>query len=407
MKCLPCCCSSIRQIDYDSCRPNSAAAHGTVAEDYRGGGYINLLIYIALSFIVSATIIPLIIFLCHKQGWYDHINERKVHSGSVPRLGGVGFAAAFAIATCLYLSTQSNLSLELFFPIIIAGLIIFAFGIIDDFLELPAKLKFLVQVVATFIMIFSGTRFTQLGPWHLGVLSYPVTFFWVIGVINAFNLIDGVDALCGSISTLVLLTLGSLYLIAHRLDIAGICLILAVAVAGFLLYNKPKAKIFMGDGGSQFLGFMIASIPLFPFGNSFDYNRTLVAFILASIPILDTIAAIWRRTREGRSFFSPDRAHLHHKLMNMGYSTRGLLAILVLLQFGLCAFVFIGLWCGPVRGSFILLGAVCVASAFFVVIHYTHRAVVREHNIVINEKIEGAPESQGARVPADDEKGIS
>lgn len=295
----------------------------------------------------------------------------------------------FAVATFLYLNNEVNFSVSNFLPIIIAGLIIFLFGLIDDFLELPAKLKFLVQVIATFIMIFSGARFTQLGPWNFGILSYPITFFWTIGVINAFNLIDGVDALCGSISTLILLTFGFLYYIASRLDIAGICFILAVAVIGFLLYNKPKAKIFMGDGGSQFLGFMVAAIPLLSFGkNSFDYNRTILAFVLASIPILDTIAAIWRRTREGRSFFSPDRAHLHHKLMNMGYSTKALLIILLLLQFGLCSFVIIGLWCGAIKGFFILIGAVCVVSAFFVVIHYTHRAVLRKQRTLVSEKSE-------------------
>ena len=237
-------------------------------------------------------------------------------------------------------------------------------------------------------MIFSGARFTQLGPWNFGILSYPITFFWTIGVINAFNLIDGVDALCGSISTLILLTLGFLYFKASQLDIAGICFILAVAVIGFLLYNKPKAKIFMGDGGSQFLGFMVAAIPLFPFNKSFDYNRILVAFILASIPILDTIAAIWRRKREGRSFFTADRAHLHHKLMNMGYSTKALLAILLLLQVGMCAFVIIGLWCGPTKGFYILIGALCVVTAFFVVIHYTHRAVLRKQQNIITGKAE-------------------
>jgi len=345
-----------------------------------------MLLYVSLSFFISATLIPLTIFLCRRFNWYDKVNDRKVHSGSIPRLGGVGFVMAFAVTVCLYLSTQSNLSIRLFLPIIIAGLVIFIFGVIDDFFELPAKLKFLIQIISTFIMIFSGTRFTQFGPLNLGVLSYPITFCWVIGVINAFNLIDGVDSLCGGISTLILFTLGILYSMAFRMDIAGICFILMAAIAGFLLYNKPKAKIFMGDGGSQFLGFMIAAIPLFPFGNSFDYNRTLVAWILASIPILDTLAAIWRRTREGRSFFSPDRAHLHHKLMNMGYSTKGLLTILLTLQIGLCAFVGIGLWCGPIRGFFVLLGATCVICTFFVVIHYTHRAVLRKTLVKTNKE---------------------
>lgn len=345
-----------------------------------------MLIYIVLSFIISAILIPIIIRLCNRLGWYDHVNERKVHSGNIPRLGGVGFMAAFVTASSLFLSTQSSLDRGTFLPIIIAGLVIFIFGIVDDFGDLRARLKFLVQILATIILIFSGTRFTQIGPWQLGILSYPLTFFWVIGVINAFNLIDGVDALCGTLATLVLATYGFLYLVAQRLDIAGISLILATAILGFLLYNKPKARVFMGDGGSQFLGFMVAVIPLFPFGNSFDYNRTLIAIILTAIPVLDTIAAVWRRTREGRSFFSPDKAHLHHKLMNMGYSTKGLLSILILLQFGLCCFAIIALWCGPIRGLFVLIGALCVVVAFFVVIHYTHRAVQRRHHVMLDDE---------------------
>lgn len=204
-----------------------------------------------LSFIISTALIPVIILLCHKLEWYDHTNERKVHSGNIPRLGGVGFVVAFVVAVSLFLSTQSNLNMQAFMPIIASGVIIFIFGIIDDFGDLRARLKFLIQVIATLIMIFSGTRFTQIGPWQLGILSYPITFFWVIGVINAFNLIDGVDALCGTLSTLVLTTYGFLYLFVQRLDIAGISFILAAAIIGFLLYNKPKAKIFMGDGGSD------------------------------------------------------------------------------------------------------------------------------------------------------------
>ncbi len=345
-----------------------------------------MLIYIVLSFFISAILIPIIIMLCDRLGWYDHVNERKIHSGNIPRLGGVGFVIAFVVSSCLFLNTQSNLDMGTFLPIIIAGLVIFTFGIVDDFGDLRARLKFLVQVIATVILIFSGTRFTQIGPWQLGIMSYPLTFFWVIGVVNAFNLIDGVDALCGTLAALVLATYGFLYLVAQRLDIAGISLVLAAAILGFLLYNKPKARVFMGDGGSQFLGFMVAVIPLFPFGNSFDYNRTLIAIILTAIPVLDTIAAVWRRTREGRSFFSPDKAHLHHKLMNMGYSTKGLLSILLLLQFGLCCFAIIALWCGPIRGLFVLVGTLCVVLAFFVVIHYTHRAVQRRHHVMLDDE---------------------
>ena len=171
-------------------------------------------------------------------------------------------------------------------------MIIFVFGLIDDIHTLRAIIKLLIQIVATCLVIFSGNRFKQIGPFELPlIISYVLTFCWIIGVINAFNLIDGLDGLCGSLSFTTILTLGIIYTLSSN-NVAVICFILAASILGFLCFNWPPAKLFMGDCGSQFLGFMIATLPLIPSDNVIEFNKFLIIVSLAAFPIFDTIAAI-------------------------------------------------------------------------------------------------------------------
>lgn len=340
---------------------------------------MNIFIYIFISFVISATLIPCIIVLCKRNSWYDSTNERKIHSGLVPRLGSIGFVSAFIITTILYYILNKNIRFFDIFPIALAGFIIFIFGIIDDFKDLPAKFKLLIQIISSLIMVLSGYRFTQIGNIQLGWFGYVLSFVWFIGVINAFNLIDGIDALCGGLSFFITITLGIIFTVANSPSPATLSFILAAAILGFLLYNKPKAKIFMGDGGSQFLGFMIAAFSLYPTNESIEYNKFLMAALLSAIPIFDTLAAIWRRTREHRSFFSPDKAHLHHKLMNLHYSTLGILFFLYALQLGLCGIVILALWCEGLKGCILLCGGFTAMILFFAVIHYTNRAIINKY----------------------------
>lgn len=355
----------------------------------RGGGIFTMFIPIlyCMSFLISVVLIPLVIRLCRYEEWYDTVNSRKVHSGNVPRLGSIGFVVAFAVTAVVFYFVKEETSAKEILPLIIAGLIIFLFGILDDFKDLSASFKLLVQILATVIMICNGYRFKQIGSFNLHWLSYVFSFCWYIGVINAFNLIDGVDALCGGLSFFILITLGIIYTVSASIEPATLCFILAVAILGFLVYNKPKAKIFMGDGGSQFLGFMIATLSLFPMRTTFEPNRFFAVFLLCSIPIFDTLAAIWRRKREHRPFFSPDKAHLHHKLINMGYSTSGILVILYILQIGICCIALLGLWVYGLKGMIILLGGIGTMIMFFAVIHYTNRAVNKKNKLLTNGNV--------------------
>jgi UDP-GlcNAc:undecaprenyl-phosphate GlcNAc-1-phosphate transferase len=334
-----------------------------------------MLLYALGSFGVPLIIMPLLIWLCKIQGWYDPINDRKIHSDRIPRLGSVGFVPAFLLCSALYMKKVQAAGWHTYIPLVVAGALIFLLGLIDDFSELSALTKFIGQCMVSLIPVIFGLQFTRLGPFALGILSPVLTFCWIVGIINAFNLIDGIDALCGGISLSIVLTLGVIFHAEHS-RYMGVSVILGGGILGFLVYNKPPAKIFMGDGGSQFLGFIIAVLPLGKAESTLAYNLFPVMIALTAIPLLDTMAAIWRRSRDGRSFFSPDKRHLHHKLMSMGYSVKSILFFLLILQGGLCGISLAAvLWIGGIRGFVLLCGTFAAMAVFFAIMHYTSRSL--------------------------------
>lgn len=339
-----------------------------------------------VAFLVSLISMPLIIKFSTKFNIFDYQDARKIHSGNISRLGGVGIAISFFVCTAVYfLITDVSLFIE-YLPIISAGLIIFVFGFIDDVVTLRAIVKLLIQIVATCLVIFSGNRFTQIGPWQIpSALSYIFTFCWIIGVVNAFNLIDGLDGLCGSLAFTTTLTLGIIYTLSGN-NISVICFILAASILGFLCFNWPPAKLFMGDCGSQFLGFMLATLPLIPADSVIEFNKFLIIASVAAFPIFDTIAAIWRRIREKRPIMSPDKSHLHHKLLNMGYTKKSSLYLVVFIQLLLCSLVIISYLLGTYKGMMVLLLTLFFVTLFFTFIHYTNQAILKRKRMEESEQ---------------------
>ena len=335
-------------------------------------------LFIVLSIVLSLISMPIIIHFCNKHNIYDYQDSRKIHSGNISRLGGVGIVFSFITSAALYLVFTTQLSVLKSLPILIAAFIIFGFGFLDDILTLPAWLKLLVQLAAAGLVTFNGYRFTQIFGWILPTpVSFILTFGWIVGVINAYNLIDGLDGLCGSLSFSAVITLGVLYSLSSNME-AGLCFILAGAIFGFLCFNWPPAKLFMGDDGSQFLGFMVATIPLYSSSDIFEYNKFLILLILTAFPVFDTIAAIWRRLRDKRPIMSPDRSHLHHKLLNIGYTKRQALRLIVFIQVLLCTMVILSFFIGKLKGTAMLLEGFIFMVIFFSVIHYTNRAINRK-----------------------------
>lgn len=339
-----------------------------------------------VAFLISLLSMPIIIKLSTKFNIFDYQDARKIHSGNISRLGGVGIAISFFVCTAVYfLIADASLFIE-YLPIISAGLIIFVFGFIDDVVTLRAIVKLLIQIVATCLVIFSGNRFTQIGPWQIpSALSYIFTFCWIIGVVNAFNLIDGLDGLCGSLAFTTTLTLGIIYTLSGN-NISVICFILAASILGFLCFNWPPAKLFMGDCGSQFLGFMLATLPLIPADSVIEFNKFLIIVSVAAFPIFDTIAAIWRRIRDKRPIMSPDKSHLHHKLLNMGYTKKSSLYLVVFIQLLLCSLVIISYLLGTYKGMMVLLLTLFFVTLFFTFIHYTNQAILKRKSMEESEQ---------------------
>ncbi|MDY5918434.1 MAG: MraY family glycosyltransferase [Treponema sp.] len=340
-----------------------------------------LYLCIGLSVFISLVSMPVIITFCKHFKLFDYQNARKIHSGDIPRLGGIGIILSFLISVSLYLILSKDISFSKHFPLILAITIIFVFAIIDDIINLPAYIKLIIQLIAVSIVCFNGYRFTTFFGFSLPpVLSFIITFGWILGLINAYNLIDGLDGLCGSLSLTTILTFGILFSYSNN-EVSEICFILVAAIFGFLCFNWPPAKLFMGDNGSQTLGFIIAVIPLYTSNDVFEYNKILIVITLTALPLFDMIAAIWRRLRDKKPIMSPDRSHLHHKLLNLGYSSKSSLLMMVSLQILICVSIVISYYLGNKKGTALLIELLCFIILFFSIVHFSNRNKIKSQDI--------------------------
>jgi UDP-GlcNAc:undecaprenyl-phosphate GlcNAc-1-phosphate transferase len=248
--------------------------------------------------------------------------------------------------------------------------------VLDDFTEIRARYKLLGQFIAAIIAILAGAIISKIQiPFtsvnlNLGFFSVPITIIWIIGVTNAINLIDGIDGLSAGICIIASMVYCIVFLFHGQYYSAIISFALMGSLFGYIFFNFPPAKIFMGDSGSLFLGFILSILPLASFPQS--STSLLLPMTMLAIPILDVLAAIWRRTRDKKNVFSPDRFHMHHKMIDLGISTRNILAIV----YGLClilGIVFI-LFDFSKSKNYIFISAVwTIAIAFFIVLHITKR----------------------------------
>ncbi len=315
-----------------------------------------IFIFAALTFLLNLAFIPVLIRLSHKRQWFDdETDDRKIHEGKISRLGGIGIMSSLVIAASVSAFTSSfwvegyGESFPRFMSprglfIMAGGLVIFITGLLDDFTDMKARYKLVGQITAAGLAVAGGAviryqtvPFTDL-VLNLAWFGPVLSILWIVGLSNAMNLIDGLDGLSSSIASTASLTYGLVFLSEGYPGMATTAFLLLGAVLGYLFYNFPPAGIFMGDSGSQTLGFLLAVLPLVA---SSDSGGVLVMPVLILlIPIADVIAAILRRWRKGEHFFVPDREHMHHKLLDMGLDTRHILAIVVALQFFLALGVF-------------------------------------------------------------------
>ena len=323
-----------------------------------------LYLTLVLAFVASILLTPLVKMLAIRIGAVDTPNYRKVHARIMPRLGGLAIFGAFLIGYFILRPEDPTA------PFIILGaLMIIITGVLDDMFEITAKAKLLGQLIAAGIVIYGGLDidFIKLpfgGVLDFGYLNIPLTILWIVGITNAINLIDGLDGLAAGVSTIALITIAGMALMMGNAFVFAMASILAVSALGFLFYNFHPAKIFMGDTGALFLGFMIAVLALMGFKN-ITVISLVIPIIMLGVPISDTFFAIVRRYRMKQPLSAADKSHLHHCLLNVGFTHRQTVLIIYALaaMFGVAALIFSQ---ATVWGAILLIAVMLVAIELFV-----------------------------------------
>jgi UDP-GlcNAc:undecaprenyl-phosphate/decaprenyl-phosphate GlcNAc-1-phosphate transferase len=301
--------------------------------------------YIILSaifaFIITFFAIPVIINIAKTKKLFDEPDERKVHKTVIPTLGGIGIFAGFIVAMLmcvpndLFLAPDVN-RLKYFAA---ASIVIFFLGLKDDIMILSATKKFIGQIIAAGIIMRFGNIYLNDMHGFLGITTIPyyasifLTLFTILVITNSFNLIDGVDGLAGSLGLVTSIIFGIYFYMATEYTYAVMAFSLSGGIIGFLIYNYSPAKIFMGDTGSLLLG-LINSILVIKFinlagsanSNFYLHASPAIGYAILSVPLFDTLRVFGLRILDRRSPFSPDRIHVHHYLLDLGFSHKQIVA---------------------------------------------------------------------------------
>ena len=320
--------------------------------------YTYMIIAFTISLLFSLIGTPFIVKICNAKGLYDQPNNRKVHTKAIPRLGGTLFMPSMSLGvaiTLLIIYRDWNKDMEVGLSNIlmsIGALLIYLIGILDDLKGMQAIHKFIVQTVAALIFPSCNLLISNLqglfGIYEIPLyFSYPLTVFVILLIVNAMNLIDGIDGLASCLSILILGTFAYLYYQLESFLFCLICASLAGALLAFFIYNfygkVGKYKIFMGDSGSLFLGYIIAYFAIkYPMIHEWNLmpnqdGALLVSFSLVFIPCIDVVRVAIQRKLRGKAMFDADKTHIHHRIMDMGFSMHATLLIILCLfcSFGL------------------------------------------------------------------------
>jgi len=308
---------------------------------------------------------PLATWLSEKLGILDQPNARKVHEVPVPRWGGLGIFAGvlFSLGLLVWLVPRfdvlldfrhkflkdgmvtSILSLrEQFVGILVGGAVVLVLGMVDDRRPLPAWPKLLTQIIAAYVAMLYGVRAPGVALPFFGYVEFPMwfsqifTLFWILGFMNAVNLADGLDGLAAGISAIAAGTFlmvcilqgeTEVLLFSKQLKLAAILSAAVMGAAlGFLLYNFYPARVFMGDGGALFLGFMLGTISIVGTLKLSAVISLIIPIVVVALPVLDVAFAMFRRLRSGQNLMRPDRGHFHHRLLALGWTQREIVLLM-------------------------------------------------------------------------------
>ncbi len=333
----------------------------------------NILLFL-IAFVCSVVLTPRVAAVAERFGLLDRPSARKVHILAVPRIGGVAIFIAFFISIG-FGALFSGIQTSLFFNskvvyVYVGGLVAFGMGFFDDIKQLGPKIKFAIQTVVAIFVYVGGLQIHLValpffGPIYFDLLSLPITIFWVLLVVNAINIIDGLDGLAAGVSFFVCLVLTIISFTHGNIMVSILLAALAGSILGFLVFNFNPASIFMGDSGSYFIGYMLASLSILGSLKSHTTFTFLIPIIALGVPLLDTVWATVRRFIVGQKLFKADKNHFHHRLLALGYSQRRAVLILyaITLFLGFVAFMMVNVTDST---SGFLLALLTILVTFFI-----------------------------------------
>lgn len=320
-----------------------------------------------IAYIFGVFLVPLVINFSKKEGLVDLPNERKIHTIPVSRLGGVAIWASTMLTFLMLVFLSYYPYGSLLSGILLGSSLMFLLGLVDDVYNLDAKFKLFLQLSIATVVYLLGVKINSIpffGGIDLGFWSYPITLLWIVGISNAVNFIDGVDGLAGSVITINSITLAIIAISMNPSNpiVALIGFILAGSMLAFLTYNFNPAKIFMGDSGALFSGFLLAAISITGVMKAATLT-ILLPFVVLAVPIMDIVFSTLRRICKGKSPFVADAEHLHHKLLHAGFSQKK--TVLILTSVAIVAGAIASLIMGP---NTIKHYAVCILVIVFVML---------------------------------------
>ena len=319
---------------------------------------------------------PVVKSLAEKVGAVDVPKDnRRMHNHPIPRMGGLAIFLGFLLSTLIFVPLSNAMQ-----GMLLGSVIIVILGIFDDIYALPALPKLVVQIVAALAAVLHGNViqvisnpniFSDNPYWVLGAWAVPVSVIWIVAITNAVNLIDGLDGLAVGVATISSLTMLVIAMLVSDSLVALMMAALAGSCIGFLPYNHNPAKIFMGDTGSTFLGFVLATVSIQGLFKFYTIISFAVPFLMLGLPLFDTCFAILRRLSKGQNPMAPDRSHVHHRLIDMGFSQKQAVATLYLISaiLGLSAVV---LTTSGALKAMVLLCALCLAGLIAARISLSH-----------------------------------
>ena len=335
--------------------------------DNRLIAYVTLALLTAL--VISFLMTPVVKTFAYKVGAVDVPKDaRRMHKVPIPRLGGLAIFIGFMVSVLILGGIRGgNGQMQ---SILLGSVIIVVLGVVDDIMALPAMLKFVVQIAAALIPALNGVViqafsnpniFSDSLYWVLGPLSVPFTVLWIVAITNAVNLIDGLDGLANGVSAISATTMLVIALLASEAEVAVVMAALVGACVGFMPYNLNPAKMFMGDTGATFLGYILATMSIQGLFKFYAVISFAVPFLILGLPIFDTAFAFIRRIAHGQSPMHADRGHIHHRLIDMGLNQKQAVATLYVISamLGLSAVV---LTTGGEQKAMLFFLALCIVA---------------------------------------------